>query len=222
LEKNTKLERLKQEESKERIILRNGGGIYCISAQSSRMKKSIEAAMGEGSDDAIIDEAGLINDESEATIFRMIAGKEDGFSFELSESDDTLAAGEYLEGDREGSWVFRQGEQIIRGRFVAGLMDGEWKHTFPNGNTAFVGTFRNGKAEGRHQAFRSEGRLYWEGKYQDGKRIGYWRSYDLDGIIYLTVEYRDGVEIGYEGVKIKPEFEPADYEYLLQESTIKF
>lgn len=79
LEKNTKLERLKQEESKERIILRNGGGVYCISAQSSSMKKSVEAAMGEGSDDAIMDEAGLINDQSEATIFRMIAGKKDGF-----------------------------------------------------------------------------------------------------------------------------------------------
>lgn len=150
------------------------------------------------------------------------SGKEDGFSFELSETGDTLAAGEYLEGDREGTWIFRQGEQIIRGRFVAGLMEGDWKHTFSNGNIAFTGAFRNGKAEGKHQAFRSNGRLYWEGKYQDGKRIGFWRSYDIDGLLYLTIEYRDGVEIGYEGVKIKPEFEPADYEYLLQESTVKF
>lgn len=150
------------------------------------------------------------------------SGKEDGYSLELSESGDTLAAGEYLEGDREGLWIFRQGEQTIRGRFIAGLMDGEWKHTFPNGNIAFTGEFKNGKAEGKHQAFRPDGKLHWEGKYNDGKRIGYWKSFDLDGIIYLTIEYREGIEIGYEGVKIKPEFEPADYEYLLQESTIKF
>jgi antitoxin component YwqK of YwqJK toxin-antitoxin module len=150
------------------------------------------------------------------------SGKEDGLMFELSETGDTLATGEYLEGDREGAWMFKQGEQTIRGKFVAGLMDGEWKHTFSSGNTAFTGSFRNGKAEGKHQAFRSTGKLYWEGKYIDGKRVGFWRSFDSEGMLYLVVEYRDGVEIGYDGVKIKPEFEPADYEYLLQESTIKF
>lgn len=75
LEANTKLERLRQEERKERIILRNGGGIYTISAQAGNSKKGIEAAMGEGADIVILDEAGLIPDEIEATIFRMIAGR---------------------------------------------------------------------------------------------------------------------------------------------------
>jgi antitoxin component YwqK of YwqJK toxin-antitoxin module len=101
-------------------------------------------------------------------------------------------------------------------------MDGEWRHAFKDGTTSFVGTFKNGKAEGKHQAYRYDGKLFWEGKYLDGKRIGMWRSYDEDGLLYLTIEYRDGIEIGYEGIKIKPEFEPVDYEYLLQESTIKF
>lgn len=75
LEANTKLERLRQEESKERIILRNQGGIYTISAQAGNSKKGIEAAMGEGADIVLIDEACLIPDDIEATIFRMISGK---------------------------------------------------------------------------------------------------------------------------------------------------
>ncbi len=149
-------------------------------------------------------------------------GAEDGFSLELSESADTLAFGEFIEGEREGNWIFKQGEHTIRGKFVLGLMDGDWRHAFKDGTTSFVGSFKNGKAEGRHQAFRYDGKLFWEGKYVDGKRIGIWRSYDADGLLYLTIEYRDGIEIGYEGIKIKPEFEPVDYEYLLQESTIKF
>ena len=79
LEKNTKLERLRMEESKERIVLRNRGGIYAISAQAGA-RKGVEAAMGEGSKIVVIDEACLIPDEIEATIFRMIAGKgEDAF-----------------------------------------------------------------------------------------------------------------------------------------------
>lgn len=80
IEKNTKLERLRMEESKERIILRNGGGIYVLSAQAGNSQKGIEAAMGAGAKIVILDEAGLVPDAIEATIFRMIAGKgEDAF-----------------------------------------------------------------------------------------------------------------------------------------------
>ncbi len=75
LDKNTKLERLKQEESKERIILRNGGGIYSLSVDQKNLRKSIEAAMGSGARIVLVDEAGLIRDDTEATIFRMITGK---------------------------------------------------------------------------------------------------------------------------------------------------
>jgi len=75
LEKNTKLERLKQEENKERIILNNGGGIFILSAQQKFLNKSIEAAMGAGAKIVIGDEYCLIQDNTEATIFRMIAGK---------------------------------------------------------------------------------------------------------------------------------------------------
>lgn len=75
LESDTKLERLRQEESKERIILRHGGGIYVVSAQSRTATKSVEAAMGLGSKIVIGDEFCLVQDTTEATIFRMIAGK---------------------------------------------------------------------------------------------------------------------------------------------------
>lgn len=75
LEKNSRLERLKQEDSKERIILNNGGGIFVISAQQANSKKTIEAAMGQGAKIVIGDEYCLIEDNTEATIFRMIAGK---------------------------------------------------------------------------------------------------------------------------------------------------
>lgn len=75
LEKNTKLERLKQEESKERIILKNGGGVFCLSVDQKNSKKSIEAAMGAGAEIVIMDEACLVEDDTEATVFRMITGK---------------------------------------------------------------------------------------------------------------------------------------------------
>lgn len=75
LEKNSRLERLRQEESKERIMLNNGGGIFIISADQKNSKKTLEAAMGEGAEIVIGDEYCLIEDNTEATILRMIAGK---------------------------------------------------------------------------------------------------------------------------------------------------
>lgn len=75
LEKETKLERLRQEENKQRIILKNGGGIFTISVQAGNTKKQVEAAMGFGSKIVLVDEAGLVPDNAESSIFRMIAGK---------------------------------------------------------------------------------------------------------------------------------------------------
>lgn len=80
LEKDTKLERLRMEGSKERIMLKNGGGIYVISVQAGNSKKGMESAMGAGAKITIQDESCLIPDPIEATVFRMIAGKgEDAF-----------------------------------------------------------------------------------------------------------------------------------------------
>lgn len=75
LEKNSRLERLRQEENKERIMLNNGGGIFVVSTDEKNSQKSVEAAMGQGAEIVIGDEFCLVSDKTEATIFRMIAGK---------------------------------------------------------------------------------------------------------------------------------------------------
>lgn len=79
LEKDTKLERLRMEENKDRIILRNGGGIYTISAQASNSIKGFQSVMGAGGDIVISDESGLVPDNIESVIFRMLAGRINGF-----------------------------------------------------------------------------------------------------------------------------------------------
>jgi len=78
LERTTRLERLRQEENKERIMLNNHGGIFVLSTNERSFGKSIESAMGKGSKIVVMDEACLIRDDTESTVFRMIAGKGDG------------------------------------------------------------------------------------------------------------------------------------------------
>jgi len=75
LEKRSRLERLRLEESKRRIRFNNGGSIFVVSTDEKNSQRKIEAAMGHGAGIVIEDESGLISDDSEATIFRMMAGR---------------------------------------------------------------------------------------------------------------------------------------------------
>jgi hypothetical protein len=77
LNKTSRLERLRQEESKERIKLNNGGGIFVISTDEKNTQRSIESAMGAGASVVVLDEGCLVSDRTEATVYRMIAGKSD-------------------------------------------------------------------------------------------------------------------------------------------------
>lgn len=77
LEKETSFEKLQMETTKDRITLKNKGGIFTLSVQAGNTQKGFQAAMGEGSKTVIVDESSLVPDEIEATIFRMIVGKKD-------------------------------------------------------------------------------------------------------------------------------------------------
>lgn len=77
LEKGVLLDRLIMEASKDRMVLKNKGGVFILSVHAKNSQKGFEAAMGEGSQIVIEDESCLIPDAIESTIFRMIAGKGD-------------------------------------------------------------------------------------------------------------------------------------------------
>ena len=75
LEKEDKLDKLLMETTKDRIVLKNKGGVFILSVQAVNAVKGFQAAMGEGSRIVIQDESALIPDQIESTVFRMIAGK---------------------------------------------------------------------------------------------------------------------------------------------------
>lgn len=76
LEKENALEKLQMETKKDRILLKNRGGVFTLSVQAGNTQKGFQAAMGEGARIVIQDESSLIPDDIESTIYRMIAGKQ--------------------------------------------------------------------------------------------------------------------------------------------------
>ena len=77
LEKEDKMDKLLMETTKDRLVLKNKGGVFILSVQATNAVKGFQAAMGEGSRIVIQDESALIPDNIESTVFRMIAGKSD-------------------------------------------------------------------------------------------------------------------------------------------------
>lgn len=78
LSADTKVEKLRQTTTKDALVLKNGGMLFVFTANAGDSKKGIEAAMGEGAEDVILDEGCLVPDPHEATIFRMIIGRKEG------------------------------------------------------------------------------------------------------------------------------------------------
>lgn len=78
LSADTKIDRLRQETTKDSLILKNGGMMQVFTLKAGNSTKGFEAAMGQGADDVIMDEACLIPDTIEATVIRMVAGRKQG------------------------------------------------------------------------------------------------------------------------------------------------
>lgn len=76
-------ERLKKETSKKRITFKNGGEVEIITLDSRNGKKNIEAAMGFGAPNVVLDESSLVDDPLYATVKRMLGGHKDNFLFEI-------------------------------------------------------------------------------------------------------------------------------------------
>jgi len=87
IEKGERLEHIRRERSKDRMTFKHPDGslgeVFTISSEGKRTKDLMDALMGFGAPNVIIDESSLIEDIQYAGIFRMLGGHEDNFLFEI-------------------------------------------------------------------------------------------------------------------------------------------
>jgi len=85
--KDESLERIRRERSKERLTFRISesriGEVFIISCEGKRVKDVLDALMGFGSPNIILDESGLISDPHYAGVKRMLGGHKDNFLLEI-------------------------------------------------------------------------------------------------------------------------------------------
>jgi hypothetical protein len=87
VDKGESIDRIRRERSKERMTYRHPnkmlGEVFTLSSEGKRTKDLLDALMGYGAPNVVIDESSLIDDIQYAGIFRMLGGFQDNFLFEI-------------------------------------------------------------------------------------------------------------------------------------------
>ncbi|MFC2111846.1 toxin-antitoxin system YwqK family antitoxin [Bacteroidota bacterium] len=129
-------------------------------------------------------------------------GREDGTLIEYSPQGGIITRGDFIDGEREGEWYYREGDHVEVGNYITGLRDGRWKHFYGDSTLKFEGYYIQGNADGKHKLFYQNGVLKEERYYVMGIREKSWKKYDDAGNLKLTITYKNDVETRVNGAKV--------------------
>jgi antitoxin component YwqK of YwqJK toxin-antitoxin module len=135
-------------------------------------------------------------------------GLADGMMTEYDEAGNIITKGEYLEGNEEGEWYYRLGDNETEGSYAQGMRNGLWKYWDLPSETGkqkvlrFEGRFIEDNPHGKHTYYWDNGNRKDEGEYVMGRREGEWIFYNYDGTPFIIVSYKNGLEVRYDGIQI--------------------
>lgn len=129
-------------------------------------------------------------------------GREDGLSVEYSDTGTVVAKGQYIDGEREGTWIIDVGEHREEGEYRLGQRSGTWKYFYRNEKLKFEGKYTDGREEGVHSQYYMSGQLKESGRYKFGEREGDWTFYNEDGTVRSVVTYERGAVMKVDGYRV--------------------
>jgi antitoxin component YwqK of YwqJK toxin-antitoxin module len=134
-----------------------------------------------------------------------IDGKEAGVAQEYNDSTAKIVAkGNYLNGKKEGNWVYEIGTAKAIGKYMEGKEEGVWREYYKNGQISFDGEYIHGIENGSHTYYYENGVVKESRSYRLGLKEGTWKIFDIDGSLIVTIVYKNNVEVKIEGKKIVP------------------
>lgn len=74
-----------------------------------------------------------------------------------------------------------QGKALAEGRWVDGLLDGDWTWRYPDGTTLMQGSYSAGLRSGDWEFFRADGSSAARGAYANGLRDKQWHEFTAEG-----------------------------------------
>ncbi|MDF1674008.1 MAG: hypothetical protein P1U41_10905 [Vicingaceae bacterium] len=130
-------------------------------------------------------------------------GLEDGMMHEYLEDGYIITEGEYIDGLKEGEWIYEHGDHKEIGNYRDGQKSGLWKYYYlKNNELSFEGNFIDGEPNGKHKYYYENGKLQREEIYNMGIKKDSWRYFNELGELNLTIHYKDGKEYKIDGTKL--------------------
>lgn len=137
-----------------------------------------------------------------------VNGKRDGDLKDYDEEGNIVLQGLFVEGRKEGKWLYETKEYREFGNYTNDEPDSLWKSYYlPLKIKCFEGKFQAGEPVGIHMAYHPNGSRKYIGNYVSGMKDGDWKYYDENDYNFLTVTYKNDIEIKWQGEKIRPTYE---------------
>lgn len=132
--KNESLERVRRERSKDRLTFRISGSrigeVFIVSAQQKSVKDVLDALMGFGAQNVILDESSLIDNQHYAGVIRMLGGYTDFFLFEIG---NPFRRNHFLETSRDPDYhhvLIDYNQGVAEGRLSSQIIEKAKKQPF--------------------------------------------------------------------------------------------
>ena len=122
-------------------------------------------------------------------------GKQNGLFQLYTEEGILVDDAKFKEGERDGlteQFYSDTGKLRVSGNYKNGVLDGEFKAYYPNGNLQGEVNYKNGEMNGEFKEYHENKNIRLSGSYKNSLQDGEWKSYLEDGTLETIVNYKDG------------------------------
>ena len=123
------------------------------------------------------------------------AGKQNGVFQMYTEDGILIDSGTFKDGERDGlteQFYNDTGKLRVSANYKNGVLEGEFKAYYPNGNLQGEVIYKNGEMNGEYKEYNENKSIRLSGNYKNNLQDGEWKSYLEDGTLETIVNYKDG------------------------------
>ena len=123
------------------------------------------------------------------------AGKQNGFFQMYTEDGVLIDNANFKDGERDGvteQFYNDTGKLRVSANYKNGVLEGEFKAYYPNGNLQGEVNYVNGEMNGNFKEYHENKKIRLSGSYKNSLQEGEWKSYLEDGTLESIVNYKDG------------------------------
>lgn len=123
------------------------------------------------------------------------AGKQNGLFQMYTEDGVLIDSGTFKNGERDGlteQFYNDTGKLRVSANYKNGVLEGEFKAYYPNGNLQGEVNYINGEMNGEFKEYHENKKIRLSGSYKNSLQEGEWKSYLEDGTLESLINYKDG------------------------------